>query len=82
MAEGISPKMSAKVFMARGEFENELKQVGHCTSTDFVCKEYILGLYSGSSAVMYEFWMAQGDAENEFKQVGLFADNRAHLWIL
>jgi len=27
MAEGISPKMSAKVFMARGEFENELKQV-------------------------------------------------------
>ena len=27
MAEGISPKMSAKVFVARGEFENEMKQV-------------------------------------------------------
>jgi hypothetical protein len=27
MAEGISPKLSAKVFIARGEFESEMKQV-------------------------------------------------------
>ena len=27
MAEGMSPKMSAKVFLGRSEFENEMKQV-------------------------------------------------------
>ena len=70
MAEGMSPKMSAKVFLGRSEFENEMKQVPVC-----VCAHsQFLGVQEVRRDNRGAHWVAPGARRRRLVADGGFGD--------